>query len=55
MKNRIDIRQLKSLVKNQFPEGSILRDIILKEKDILTYGEYLAKVPIWLDIETRER
>ena len=51
----VNISKLKTLVSRKFPEGSVLRDIILKEKDILTPEEYLAKVSIWLELETRER
>ena len=52
---QVNISKLKTLMKRKFPEGSVLRDLILKEKDILTYEEYLAKASIWLEIETRER
>ena len=43
----ISIRPLKDLVLGRFPEGHPLREVILAERDVLSSGEFLAKLEVW--------
>ncbi|MCS4538988.1 MAG: hypothetical protein HYY67_09045 [Thaumarchaeota archaeon] len=51
---RINIRPLKELATKILPKDSVLREIILGDKDELGAEEYIAKVDIWLRLLGRE-
>ncbi|MGC9123596.1 MAG: hypothetical protein ACP5IB_05970 [Thermoplasmata archaeon] len=48
----IDIRPLKKVVQQR--KGSLLAEILEKEPDFITETEYVAKIPIWLELLKRE-
>ncbi len=45
---------LKQLVLARFPEDHPLREVILAERDVLTFDEFLAKMPVWLVLLNRK-
>ncbi len=50
----VSIEGLKGLVLARFPEDHPLREVILAEKDVLTFDELLAKMPVWLVLLNRK-
>jgi hypothetical protein len=46
----IDIRPLKVLVFEKFPQASLVRQVILAERDFLSIYEFLAKIETWLNL-----
>jgi hypothetical protein len=48
----IDLRPLKKAVQQK--ENSLLAEIIEREPDFIPEIEYLAKIPIWLELLKRE-
>jgi len=50
----VSIEGLKQLVLARFPETHPLREVILAEKDVLTFDELLAKMPVWLVLLNRK-
>ncbi|MGC9123753.1 MAG: hypothetical protein ACP5IB_06795 [Thermoplasmata archaeon] len=44
----IDLRPLKKVVQQK--KGFLLAEIIEKEPDFISEIEYLAKIPIWLEL-----
>lgn len=49
----IDIRRIKDCVR-KLPSGSLLREVILSEPDMLTKLAFVTKGEIWLKISQRE-
>ena len=50
----VSIKSLKKWAKEELPEGSTLREILLAEKDSLEGKEFLAKVEVWLKLVKME-
>lgn len=46
----IDIRSLKTLATEILPSGSILREVLIREPDILSLHDFIAKLGTWLEI-----
>lgn len=46
----IDIRSLKTLATEILPNGSILREVLIREPDILSPHDFIAKLGTWLEI-----
>jgi len=51
---KINIRSLKELAMRKLPKESVLREVILSDKDELGVEEYLAKVDVWFKLLRRE-
>ena len=49
----IDIKPLKEFAYN-LPKSSVLREILLSEKDQLTTEEFVSKMEIWLKLLNRD-
>ena len=47
---KIDIRPLKAFVTENLPKDSILRSVILAERDALDARELLGKIETWLNL-----
>ena len=45
---KIDIRSLKSFVRERLPRSYVLRKILLTEVDEMGATEFIAKIDIWL-------
>jgi hypothetical protein len=50
----VDVSNLKELAAKRLEPDSALRDILLREKEILPTDEFLAKMDIWLKLLGRE-
>ena len=50
----LDIRPLKKLVSLKLPSSSMVRRIILREKDIISVDSFIQKAEIWLDLYDEE-
>jgi hypothetical protein len=50
----IDIRSLKTLATEILPNGSILRAVLIREPDILSPHDFVAKLGTWLEILDEE-
>jgi len=51
----LNIRPLKRFAGETFRVGSVLREVLLAEKDELSAEEFLAKLSIWLKLLMMER
>ena len=49
----VSTERLKQLVLARFPETHPLREVILAERDVLTFEELLAKMEVWLVLLNR--
>ncbi|MGC8585800.1 MAG: hypothetical protein ACP5L4_06805 [Thermoplasmata archaeon] len=49
----IDLRPLKKIAQEK--KGSIFTEILEKEADFIPEIEYLAKIPIWLELLKKEK
>ncbi|MEM3476222.1 MAG: hypothetical protein QXF83_05825 [Candidatus Bathyarchaeia archaeon] len=47
---RLSIRGLKDFALNNLPKGSVLREVLLMEKDELEVNEFLIKMDVWLKL-----
>jgi hypothetical protein len=50
----VDVSNLKELAAKMLEPDSALRDILLREREILPTDEFLAKMDIWLKLLGRE-
>jgi thermostable 8-oxoguanine DNA glycosylase len=50
----VDFRRLKSHVYERLPTNSVLRELILSEKDYMEIEEFLIKLDIYLKLMRRE-
>jgi hypothetical protein len=48
----IDLRPLKKIMQQK--RGSLLAEIIEREPDFIPEIEYIAKIPIWLELLKKE-
>lgn len=51
----VNIRSLKRWAKKDLSEDSILREVLLSEKDILEPKVFLAKAEIWFQLVKRDK
>jgi len=54
-KRTIDLRLLKNFVSSELPPSSMLRRIILQEKDSISAMSFLEKMDIWLQLAREEK
>ncbi|MEM2614459.1 MAG: hypothetical protein QXO15_09615 [Nitrososphaerota archaeon] len=47
---RLSMKSLKDFALNNLPKGSVLREVLLMEKDELEVNEFLIKMDIWLKL-----
>lgn len=47
---KIKTRGLKEFASERLPRGSVLRDLLLNEKDELTPEEFFSKMDVWLRV-----
>ena len=52
---KVDIRTLKEFVRKKFSPSSVVRRIILQEKDIISINSFVAKSEIWLRLVDEEQ
>lgn len=50
----LDITRLRNFVAAKLPPQSVLRDLLLMEKDRIPTGEFLARLPVYLALLRRE-
>jgi hypothetical protein len=50
----VDLERLKRFVSEELPRDWILRDIVLRERDIVSATEFCAKSEIWLALLAKE-
>jgi hypothetical protein len=50
----VDVSNLKELAAKRLEPDSALRDILLREREILSTDEFLAKLDIWLKLLDKE-
>ncbi len=50
----INISSLKALATEILPNGSILRAVLIREPDILSPNDFVAKLGTWLEILDEE-
>jgi hypothetical protein len=46
----VDLRKLKQFATEALPRNSILRDLILSERDAISPGDFCAKSELWLKL-----
>ncbi len=51
---RVNLRELKEFVLINLPKKSLLRDLILSEKEDVTANEFVVKIDMWLKLLRRE-
>jgi hypothetical protein len=51
---RVNLRELKEFVLTNLPKKSLLRDLILSEKEDVTANEFVVKLDMWLKLLRRE-
>ncbi|MBS7658123.1 MAG: hypothetical protein ABIM42_08505 [candidate division WOR-3 bacterium] len=44
------MKSLKDFALNNLPKGSVLREVLLMEKDELEVNEFLIKMDVWLKL-----
>jgi hypothetical protein len=54
-KKTVNIQSLKKLVIERFPPSSMVRKIILREKDVITVNAFVQKAEIWLNLVDEEK
>ncbi|MEM3733276.1 MAG: hypothetical protein QXK81_07225 [Candidatus Bathyarchaeia archaeon] len=47
---RLSMKSLKDFALNNLPKGSVLREVLLMEKDELEVNEFLIKMDVWLKL-----
>jgi hypothetical protein len=50
----IDMRSFKARVSEILPEGSLLRSVLIREPDMLSKSDFVAKLSTWLEILDEE-
>lgn len=50
---RVNIRHLKNFASKTLPRDSIVRDLLLSEKDVLDAQEFVGKMEIWIKLLSR--
>jgi len=48
--NKLDLRPLKSFVREKLPRKNVLRKVLLTEKDEIDRNEFMAKIDVWLKL-----
>ncbi len=51
---RINLKELKEFALTYLPKKSLLRDMILSEKEHITVNEFIVKIDMWLKLLRRE-
>jgi hypothetical protein len=45
---RLSLLRLKKFVSEKLDRKSVLREVLLQEKDVISISEYVSRLPVWL-------
>ena len=51
---KVNIKSLKEFAREKLPHSSLLKSVLITEKEHLTISEFLAKMEIWLKLLDKE-
>jgi len=54
-KAKINIQRLRDFAFSELPKNWILREILIREKSEIEVATFLARLPVWLQLNTLKR